>query len=558
MNRGKKGQLLILVMGVMGIGLLVIAPLLAYVDLSLRLSMSQHSRTSAYYAAETGVELVIGDLYMGQDVLTGSYFGTANGYDYDVTVSVPLGNDTYVEAGEAYFDPGVSLAMRPMDDNPPGDTHEYPFVVLKGKDVEVNWAAYTSNESKFAWDTNPATRERLDITIELWRGAPNSSFSELIATSRTTPEEQYASNEARMIANTLYVPGELIEGGVYFAKFINDATRDASSALACSQHFSRAGDQLYIFNGSITQNCDHFINDGGEITLMVINEDNGDASGEVNTFSFFCDYVELTITAQDSEGNISVNTYTYEDVEESDSGNNSYIGCITTTPGTADEGKPGSSVYHSPSIYGGDFYGDGSDLYAPYLKDLGPPQLASQVTNFSELTDERYMLINSSDGNRILAGDPVLDGERNACLWHIFTIDEDPDEVIQIDIHWEGYQAKASPTFSWSFLWWSSSEIRDDDELYLLMWNYEEDGGADPNDGLDGKYHMLERKEQDAGYTWVKILQGGYADYLVTSTSSRDGEDEVTVTAYVRQVPGPSVWWEEQIVDILSWNVHIH
>jgi hypothetical protein len=212
-------------------------------------------------------------------------------------------------------------------------------------------------------------------------------------------------------------------------------------------------------------------------------------------------------------------------------------------------------VYNSPARYGGDYYGDGNDLYAPYLDDLGPPQLASSVTNFSELTNLQYERINASDSDRTLAGDPRLVSEKNACLWHMFEIAEDPDEVTRIDVHWEGYQTKVAPTFTWTFLWWEAAEIRDDDELYLLMWNYEEDPDGD---GLNGKYHILERKEQDAGYTWVKIFQGGYADYLITSTASKDGEDEVTITCLARQVPGPSVWWEDQLIDILSWNVYLH
>ena len=554
MKKGKRGQLLILVIGVMAVGMFVIAPLLAYVDLSLRLSLSSHSKTSAFYAAEAGIEMAIGDLYMGHDIFDNQpYNGTMNGYDFSTTVGVPpMANITAPQDSEAYFDPGTSLAMRPMDAN--GD-HEYPFVVLKGKDVMINWASFTSTADKYPHDDIPGTIERMDTTITLY-----DSDSHEVASSRTTADEQYAGNEGRLVANTLFVPGELIEGGAYTVKFENDASRDGSDTRACSHYFARDADQLWVFNGSITGDyCDDFISGNGTITLMVVNEDNNDGADERNTFSFFCDFVEVAITSVDGEGNESVRTYNYSGVDRSDSKNNSYTGAITTSPGTADEGIPGSSVYNSPPLYGGDYYqGDTADLHANYLEDLGPPQLASSVTNCSELTDEQYEYINASDGNRLMVPNPVNSSDKNACLWHMLEIDEDPADVTKIAVHWEGYQTKAPPVLSWGILWFTNPQLADDDELYLLMWNYEEDGGASATDGIDGKYHILERKQSDAGYTWVRISQGGYADYLITSTASKDGEEEVRITCYVRQVPGPSIWWERQAIDILSWNVHLH
>ncbi len=74
MRRGRSGQILILVLGVMGLGMFVLAPLLAYVDVSLRMSMRYELKTEAYLAAEAGIERVIGDLYMGTDILVGDAF----------------------------------------------------------------------------------------------------------------------------------------------------------------------------------------------------------------------------------------------------------------------------------------------------------------------------------------------------------------------------------------------------------------------------------------------------------------------------------------------------
>lgn len=60
----------------------------------------------------------------------------------------------------------------------------------------------------------------------------------------------------------------------------------------------------------------------------------------------------------------------------------------------------------------------------------------------------------------------------------------------------------------------------------------------------------------DEDYTWVLIGRGydgqliAYQDYIITSTAG-----DTAITAYVRQTPGPSGWWLEQTVEILSWQV---
>ena len=63
-------------------------------------------------------------------------------------------------------------------------------------------------------------------------------------------------------------------------------------------------------------------------------------------------------------------------------------------------------------------------------------------------------------------------------------------------------------------------------------------------------------------YTWVlvgteydgQILT--YQDYIVTCVAKdTNGKTLATITTYLRQTPGPSVWWEEQTVQILSWVI---
>ncbi len=560
-RRGGKGQLLILVLGIMAIGMLVIAPLLAYVDLSLRLSLRSHGKTAGYYAAEAGVHMAIGDLYVGQDIMDKTYTGEMNNYKFISNVSPAYGTAPQ-DVTEAYFDPGVSMALRPLAS---GDTHEYSLVALKGKALKISWAAYTNKDAtnKSAWDFNSGTTEDLNTLIELFDSDGNP-----VASKRASTDERHASDQARLIANTLYVPGEDIEGGTYTVRFTNEATRAGNPAYSCSQHFSRDADELFVFNGTIKNtftggawhNCSDFFSAGGEVTLLAINEDQGDATGQVNTFSFFCDFVQLNVTSL-VEGNTTVTTYNYSQAESGMGGNRSYTGALNVSSGGT-LGQPGNAIYHSPSWYGGEYFGDDEDRYATNVKDRIPfvTGFTHPSANFSEMTNDQYLNISAADGARVMATDPRPVNKKNACTWHVFTIDENPSDVIQLDIHWEGYQTRAAP----AFLWYGTVEIQDDDDLYLLMWNYAEDANSD---GLDGKYHILDKKQANAGFTWIKIAQGGYADYLITSTSYKDendndaideGEEVVMVTCYLIQVPGPSIWWEEQYIDIVSWNVHLY
>ena len=83
--------------------------------------------------------------------------------------------------------------------------------------------------------------------------------------------------------------------------------------------------------------------------------------------------------------------------------------------------------------------------------------------------------------------------------------------------------------------------------------------------------HYLDHREQGGGFIWVKLYQGAYRDYLIQSVGYQDkpggtdgqfdlglGEEMVTVRVYLRQSPGPSVWWEEQTMEIMSWSIQYH
>ena len=571
MRKKGKGQLLILVLGVMAIGMLTISPLLAYVDLSLKLSGRANLRSSAYYAAEAGIQMVIGDLYQAQDpTRKPPYRGTMNRYDFNATATYASTTAAQSAASTLYFDPAITMYMRPMAYGGCNCYQScawnscYPFVATKGKTLKINWAGYTSKggttsdaDRNYPYDYTTTTIERLNTTISLF-----DSNGSLVAFKAPTPEEVYASDQARLVATTLVVPGTLISGGTYHLQFKNLAKRGASApyanSYASSQRFMSDSDEDWCtFNGSITRNCSDFVADNGNVTVMVINEDNGDRTRglnnnpDVNTFSFFCDYVSLSVTSNVS-GNITTNTYTYNTSNASEGAgvyNKSYWGITTYGTSQDTRGMPGCASYHTPATYGGNYYPhNDNDTWATNISSIWP----STNLLIGPLNESQYSKIAAPDGNRMLGYPATPPTYKNSCLWHVFNIPEGRDatsrsKITSIDVHWEGYQTKAPDMYTFV----GDDDNRDDDELYLLLWNYRDTYSSTPRP----RYHILAKKQVDAGRTWVKIEQGGYEDYIITSTSSRDGEDAVTITCYVRLTPGTSKWWEEQGLDVLSWNV---
>jgi hypothetical protein len=63
-------------------------------------------------------------------------------------------------------------------------------------------------------------------------------------------------------------------------------------------------------------------------------------------------------------------------------------------------------------------------------------------------------------------------------------------------------------------------------------------------------------------HTWVRVntsyggQAGQYADYAITTTArDLNDKDIVSITAYVRQTPGPSLYQDPQDIQIISWQI---
>ena len=157
--KAKKGQILILTIIVMAIGLIVISPLLAYLDSSYSQYLHELNRTTAYYAADAMMENILNDLYRGVDIYNqnastpynqngSNYLGS--GYDISVAINnsilyslgTPQGSSNW-----SYLDPGITTCNTSSCDSSTllgslasGATHNYSIYLVGGNQVQVNWA----------------------------------------------------------------------------------------------------------------------------------------------------------------------------------------------------------------------------------------------------------------------------------------------------------------------------------------------------------------------------------------------------------------------------------
>jgi hypothetical protein len=117
--KAEKGQVFILTLIVMAIGLIVISPLLSYLDSSSRQYISALTKTTAYYAADAMMENILNDVYRGVNIYD---YNVSTQYSQDDFLSSGFGVSVVVNnsmpqplptpeggSGWLYLDPGVSI-----------------------------------------------------------------------------------------------------------------------------------------------------------------------------------------------------------------------------------------------------------------------------------------------------------------------------------------------------------------------------------------------------------------------------------------------------------------
>ena len=157
--KAKKGQILILTIIVMAIGLIVISPLLAYLDSSYSQYLHELNRTTAYYATDAMMENILNDLYQGVDIYNQNASTPYNqngsnylnsGYDISVAINNSILYSLPTPQGASnwsYLDPGITICDNSSCDTSKllgslatGATHNYSIYLVGGNQVQVNWA----------------------------------------------------------------------------------------------------------------------------------------------------------------------------------------------------------------------------------------------------------------------------------------------------------------------------------------------------------------------------------------------------------------------------------
>ena len=69
----------------------------------------------------------------------------------------------------------------------------------------------------------------------------------------------------------------------------------------------------------------------------------------------------------------------------------------------------------------------------------------------------------------------------------------------------------------------------------------------------------------ESDHTWIKLGKDDgeghislYRDYTITATAIKGGEDILSITACIRQTPGPITWWLDQKINITSWQIEYY
>ena len=207
--RGERGQILVLVLMLMTLGTLVITPLLAYVNLSLRLNSRAEVRSQAYYAAEAGVDAVISDLFHGENLLSTAYppessllerngdnlflKQAVNGYPVNITIAPPLNPPPLTTTTYDFSNPtpGSKAWYVDSDNRPPEDNPNEVIELTAGEYANISasddqrytspdpdgwwWDDYASIKCEIALGEAIVPRSVTQIKIE-WEGYPSWSY----------------------------------------------------------------------------------------------------------------------------------------------------------------------------------------------------------------------------------------------------------------------------------------------------------------------------------------------------------------------------------------------
>jgi hypothetical protein len=239
--KAKKGQILVLVLILMAVGLIVMAPLLSYLNTSYNIYAGKLNDTAAYYTVDAMIGKIFSDMYAGNDSYilnisdstrynNQSAGGWLNGYKISTSIINSINNSIAVplpppsgSGGEAdwiYLDPGCSFGLNSLAYNA---IHTFNMSITGGTTITVNWYF---NDARSKPSCDYSAKGRMWIT--------NSSTTATVCGSSST--DLNVDNTAFQQQLIWTVPQN--GSAIYSIKFQNRATRETGSS--CSTNTPRS------------------------------------------------------------------------------------------------------------------------------------------------------------------------------------------------------------------------------------------------------------------------------------------------------------------------------
>ena len=177
--KAKKGQILILVLILMAVGMIVMAPLFHYLNSSYDLGLSKITDTQAYYAVDAMIGKIFSDMYAGQDVYINNsahpeYYSNAswlNGFQINTSIinsmqSPPPPSGSTADAGWIYMDPGCDLGLNSLASGT-ADQHLFNISLTGGTTVTAHWYFQDNKAGSCSYYDNG----------KMWITYPNGSYT---------------------------------------------------------------------------------------------------------------------------------------------------------------------------------------------------------------------------------------------------------------------------------------------------------------------------------------------------------------------------------------------
>jgi len=147
--KSKNGQVLILTLIIMAIGLIVISPLLSYLQSSQKMYTSKLIDSAGYLTADAMMSKIFSDMWAAENIYelnisesenynNQSESGWLNGFSISTSIDNSINNSPPPSgtAGWVYLDPAISFGLDTLEN---GDTHVYEAYLTENTSVTVNW-----------------------------------------------------------------------------------------------------------------------------------------------------------------------------------------------------------------------------------------------------------------------------------------------------------------------------------------------------------------------------------------------------------------------------------